>query len=153
MRLLLTSSFLLLIAFAPNAQTISIYKTFGGVLFQRDSLPISAKQVHSLLQENSQAYQEFSLARKNSTVASVLGFTGGLLIGVPLGTLLTGAEPEWGLALAGVAFIGVSIPFNKAFVRHAANAIDLYNQPKAAGAKAKGEVFFSGTSVGLRIRF
>jgi hypothetical protein len=153
MRFRLILCFLMLDAFALKAQTLSVYKTFGGLLFQRDSVSISARQVHSLLQENPDAYKEFSLARKNSTVASSLGFAGGLLIGVPLGGLLIGSEPEWGFALAGAALIGIGIPFNRAFERHAASAIDTYNQQKSAHVKTKAEFVFGGTSIGLRIRF
>lgn len=153
MRMRLVLCFLMFAFSLAQAQTLSVYKTFGGLLFQRDTLTISAKQVHSLLQENPEAYQQFSLARKNSTVASALGFAGGLLIGVRLAGLLIGSEPEWGFALAGAALIGVGIPFNRAYERHAANAIDTYNQQKSARSSAKADVVVSGSGIGLRLRF
>ena len=140
--------FLFFFAGSLHAQTIAVYKTFGGLRFERDSVPISAKQVYTILEDVPEARAVFAQARVNSTIASVLGFAGGILIGFPLGSALVGADPEWGLALAGAALIGISIPFNKAFDRHSADAIDLYNNKKSARQKARGFHTFRKPSCG-----
>lgn len=145
--------FLLCFAIGSHAQQIILYKTFGGVRFERDSLIISIKQVHSLLEEEPEAYQQFKKARTNASVASVLGFAGGLLIGIPVGTAIAGGDPEWGMALSGAALIGISIPFNKAFQRHAESALSIYNQKHAARIEPKTELFLAGNGLGLRLRF
>lgn len=144
---------LVTLASAVQAQEIIIYKTFGGLRFERDSLILSPKQVQYILEVNPAALAEFKKARKNSGVASVLGFAGGLLIGIPVGTALVGGNPEWGLAAGGAALIVVGIPFNRAFQRHAQNAVDIYNQQKTSRLLERTELFWAGTGLGVRLRF
>lgn len=135
------------------SQQLAMYKTFGGVRFERDSLFLSARQVNSILQDQPEAYKLFKKARTNASVGSVLGFVGGLLIGIPIGTAISGGEPEWGIALGGAALIGVGIPFNIAYTKNAKNAIDLYNKQHTSRLKPKAELFFSGTGASIRLRF
>lgn len=136
-----------------HAQKIEMYKTFGGVRFERDSLVISPRQVQSILWEDALASGKFRKARVNSSVSAVLGFAGGILIGIPVGTaLIGGGDPEWGLALGGAALIGVGIPFNRAFKRNAQDALDIHNQKKSARRDFQPELFWSGSQVGLRLK-
>lgn len=150
---LLPLCILFLLAFTSQAQDITLYKTFGGVRFERDSLIISARQVQYILTDNTEALDIFKKARTNSGVASILGFAGGVLIGFPLGTALVGGEPEWGLALSGAALLVVSIPFNKAFQRHAQTAVDTYNQDNSSRLRDRTEFFLAGSGAGIRLRF
>ncbi len=142
----------LLVAFTSAAQEITMYKTFGGVRFERDSIVLSTRQVMEILHENPLAFEEFKRAKANSNVASVLGFTGGVLIGLPLGTALIGGEPEWGLAAAGAVFVLGSIPFNRIFKARSLNALDIYNG-KEITSKVKPEFYFGGTDARLVIKF
>lgn len=133
------------------SQEIKIYKTFGGVRFEMDTLVISPKQVLELLKVEPIAYQEFKRAKLNYNVAGVLGFTGGILIAIPLGTAIVGGEPEWGLAAGGAALLLASIPFNRAFKNRAVYALDLYNKNHAS--RIKPTFYFAGTHGRLLIRF
>lgn len=142
-----------LCGFYCHAQEITIHKTFGGLRFERDTLVLSPKQVQYILEVNPLALEEFKKARTNSGIASVLGFSGGLLIGIPVGTALVGGSPEWGLALGGAALIIASVPFNKAFKRQAQSAVDTYNQHKPTSMLDRTELFWAGTGPGIRIRF
>lgn len=144
---------LTLLTLAGRGQNITVYKTFGGLRFERDTLVISPKQVQYILEANPMAFDEFKKARLNSAVASVLGFSGGLLIGVPLGTAILGGDPEWGLAMGGAALLISSIPFNRAFKRHAFNAVDIYNQQNSSSVLERTELFWAGTGLGIRLRF
>src|SRR6185369_17607048 len=70
-----------------SAQTLSMYKTFGGVHFtQSDSLLTETQVKMILFKESPKAYQEFKSAKKFSTFSAISGFTGGALILVPLAT-------------------------------------------------------------------
>lgn len=135
-----------------QAQEITMYKTFGGVRFERDSVVLSTRQVMEILNENPTAFAEFKKAKTNYNVAGVLGFTGGILIGIPLGTALVGGEPEWGLAAAGGLFILGSIPFNRIFKARALHALDIYNG-KEITSRIKPEFYFGGTSARLILKF
>jgi hypothetical protein len=133
---------------------LAVYKTFGGVVYEMDSLTISPKQVKMLLKQNPEAYQEFKVARRKATISSVLGFTGGLLIGLPLGEAIAGANPEWIYAGGGAVLLLASIPFSSSFRGHAVNAIDLYNaHPPTSRIRVKPSLYFYGTGASLVVRF
>jgi len=133
-------------------QNIEIYKTFGGYRFERDSVSISPKMVLEAMKDNQLAYMEFKKAKTNLDVASILGFTGGLLIGFPLGTAIAGGEPEWGLAAGGVGLILASIPFNNAFKQHALTALDNYNNDVST-RRVKVNFYLAGAGGRLVIKF
>jgi len=146
-------SFLFCFSITSYGQEIKLYKTFGGVRFERDSLILSSKQVHSLLEDEPEAFKQFKTARTNASIGSVLGFAGGLLIGIPIGTAIAGGNPEWGLALGGAALIISSIPFNRAFQRHAESALSIYNQKHSTRIHPKTELYWTGNAAGIRLRF
>ena len=145
---------ILVIVFVDVAfgQEITMYKTFGGVRFERDTLVLSTKQVLEILREKPLAFEEFKKARANYNIAGVLGFTGGLLICFPLGSALAGGNPEWGLAAGGAVLILGSIPFNRIFKARALNALDVYNG-KETSSSVKHKFYFGGTSARLVIKF
>ncbi len=155
----LTLPFLLLLTLSAGAQSfqqkkISIYKTFGGVVYEIDTLSISSRQVSMILRQNPEAYQEFKIAKTKSAISSVLGFSSGVLVAVPLVSAVAGGQPEWGLAAAGGALFLASIPFHISFKGHALNAIDIYNAKiPTAHQRVKPSFFFSGNSAGVQIRF
>ncbi|MBI3220317.1 MAG: hypothetical protein HYZ44_12465 [Bacteroidetes bacterium] len=133
---------------------ISIYKTFGGVVYEMDTLQLSSKQVGMLLMQNQEAYHEFKIARSQSTISSILGFSSGLLVAVPLVTAVAGGQPEWILAAGGGALFLASIPFSSSSKGHALNAIELYNAKlSASNQRIKSTLYFTGSSASLIIRF
>lgn len=134
------------------AQEIKMYRTFGGVRFERDTLTLSPRQVQEILKDEPLAYEEFKKGRTKYGVAGALGFAGGLLIGIPVGTAIAGGDPEWGLAAGGAVLILASIPFNNAFKGHAINAVELYNKNNKT-ARIQPTFHFYGTQAKLVIRF
>jgi hypothetical protein len=134
-----------------SAQEIKMYKTFGGVRYEMDTLVLSPKQVLDVLKDNPVAYEEFKRAKLNYNVAGVLGFAGGLLIGFPIGTAIGGGDPEWGLAAGGVGLLLASIPFNRAYKGRAFGAIELYNKKELT--RIKPTFHFYGTQAKLVVRF
>jgi len=135
-----------------EAQEIKAYKTFGGVRFEMDTVTLSLKQVLEIVKVNPEAYAELKRAKSNYSAAGVLGFAGGVLIGIPLGTALAGGNPEWGLAAGGAGLILASIPFTTAFRGHTMQALDLYNN-KGQTSRIKPEFQFYGSGARLIIRF
>jgi|SRR6478609_5827768 len=137
---------------ATQAQEITMYKTFGGVRFQRDSTVLSVRQVMEILKEKPKAFEEFKKARTNYNIAGVLGFAGGVMIGIPLGTALVGGDPEWAFAAGGAVLILGSIPFNRIFKARALNALDIYNG-KEITSRIKHEFYFTGTGARVVLKF
>jgi hypothetical protein len=151
MKITFLSSIFCAFSYLCNAQEIKMYKTFGGVRYEMDSLILSPKQVLEVLKDNSVAFEEFKRAKVNYNVAGVLGFTGGVLIGFPIGTAIAGGDPEWGLAAGGVGLILASIPFNRAYKGRAFGAIELYNKKEMS--RIKPTFHFFGTQAKLVVRF
>jgi hypothetical protein len=133
------------------AQEIKAYKTFGGVRFQMDTLTLGLNQVLDIVKENPKAYAELKRAKSNYSAAGVLGFTGAVLIGFPIGTAIAGGDPEWGLAAGGAALILASIPFTTAFRGHTMEALDIYNNKSIS--RIKPEFQFYGNGARLILRF
>jgi len=150
---------LLVCTLGSSAQTltskkIEIYKTFGGVIYEMDTLQLSSKQVGMLLMQNPEAYREFKIARSQSTISSILGFSSGLLVAVPLVTAVAGGQPEWLLAAGGGALFLASIPFNSSSKGHALNAVEIYNSKlTASNQRIKSTLYFTGSGASLIIRF
>ncbi|MEJ0054166.1 MAG: hypothetical protein WDN75_00035 [Bacteroidota bacterium] len=131
-------------------------KHFGNTSFEYtegDSVyRIGQKQVLFVMKDDPMALAEFKKARTNSTLGSIMGFTGEVLIIVPVVSALTGGEPEWLLAAGGAALILGSIPLNKAFKHHAMNAMDIYNK-KHTSFRPRTEYYLSGAGARVVIRF
>ncbi len=135
-------------------QKITMYKTFGGVVYElNDSVQLSTRQTMMLLYTNQPAYGEFKKARRMSTVSSLMGFTGAAMAAIPVATLAFGERSDWGLAGGGAALILGSIFVNRAFKARALYAIDLYNSQGEKTSRIKPEFFFYGTGAKLVIRF
>ena len=139
---------------SASAQKIDMTNGFGGVRYSVDTLDISAKQVLNIIQVNPTAYQGFKSSRAKGTLSSVLGFAGGVIVVLPLASMIIGGEPQWGWVVIGAAMIGIAIPIDLAQKRQARSAIDLYNSsepPKAQRIKAN--LLFTSSGAGLVVRF
>jgi hypothetical protein len=138
-----------------SVQQLTMYKTFGGAHFeyQKDTaiFSVSPKQVLLILKEDPLAYAEFKKAKENNSIAGILGFIGGIFVIVPVVATIAGDDPEWGLVAGGTALIVASIPFSKAYKRHASNAIDIYNK-KHTAFRPKTELHLSGLGAKLIIK-
>lgn len=136
-------------------QKITAYKVFGGVVYELDdSVTISPRQVSMLVKKNTEAYREFKLARSKNTIAGVLGFTSGVLTAIPLITSVSGGEPEWWYAAAGVGLAALSVPFLWSYRAHANGALEKYNSGRQSdSACVRPAFFFNGTQAGFLIRF
>lgn len=131
-----------------------MYKNFGGVVYEMDTLTLSTRQVKMVLKQNPEAFAEFKVARTKAAISNVMGFTGGLLVAIPLVTAVAGGQPEWIYAGGGAVLFLASIPFNTSFRGHALNAIDIYNSKGATSSiKINSSFHFYGTGASLVIRF
>jgi hypothetical protein len=143
---------LLIVIQSVQAQTLSMYKTFGGVHFSQYDSIITENQVKMLLLKESPAgYQEFKSAKKFHTLSAISGFAGGALVIVPLATAALGGKPEWMLAAGGAALLITSFPLNRIYKARALNALDIYNEKFTS--RIKPRIYFGGTEFGFRATF
>jgi hypothetical protein len=136
-------------------EKLFLYPTFGGAHFEyeKDSsvYQVTPKQVSQILFDYPQAYEEFKRARRQSTWSGILGFAGAGLIIIPTATAVVGGNPEWGLAAAGAAFIGASIPLGKSYRRKAQHAFDMFNE-RHASLLQRSSFYVSATGLKLTIK-
>jgi len=147
----------IVVVFATSAlaQRITIYKTFGNVVYQlNDSVELGSKQVSMMLFQNQAAYEQFKKARIRATISSAFGFVGAAMIAIPVATLGFGERADLGYFFSGVACGGFWYLFNRWFKARAVYAIDLYNEhlPQKT-SRIKTEFQFYGTGAGLTIKF
>lgn len=134
------------------AQKLEMYKTFGGVRYvQGDSLLSDSQVAMILYKDNEAAYKEFKKAKKFSVISSIMGFSGGALIAVPLITAVAGGDPEWLFIAGGAGLIAGSIPLNRIYKARSLNAIDMYNEKKTS--RVNTSLYFSGSRAGVVVRF
>jgi len=152
---IVTFFFAIIVAQQAEAQKLTLYKTFGSVVFMlNDSVELSTKQVGTLMFQNQLAYGEFKKARSRATISSVMGFTGAAMVAVPLVTAAFGGDGDWALASGGAALLVGSVFFNRWFKARAVYAVDLYNAslPQKT-SRVKPEFYFYGTGAKLVIKF
>src|SRR5262245_31485280 len=109
MRVILTA-FVILLCYEGFSQPIQMHKTLGGAHFQRDTIYLSHRHVKELLSIDPEASHEFKLAVEDYRVGGVLGFSGAILLAIPVVTAIAGGEPEWLLAGGGAVLLGASVP-------------------------------------------
>lgn len=113
--------------------TIEVKKVALGIVFRKKGKNLKPRELLEITYPNSQAYHEMKIAKTNFDFNNVFGVIGGFLVGWPLGTAIGGGKPNWSLAAVGAAFIGIEIPFAKAYNKHAKNAVRIYNDWVKAG--------------------
>jgi hypothetical protein len=129
MKRILIGLVLISISFAfaySQSDSIEIKKVLGTV-YRQNGKKLKPGDLVYITKTNDEAYKEMRIAKKNFDVSSIFGFTGGFMIGWPIGESFAGKEPNWVLAGIGAGLIAIAIPFSNAYSRHAKNAVIIYN--------------------------
>jgi len=154
MKSVITLLLLLFSSLCIAQKKLTLYKTFGGVVYEMDTLTLSSKQVMMVLKPNAEAVAEFKVARRKSLIGSILGFSGGILLALPLVTAIAGGEPEWYYAGIGGGLFLASIPFQASSRGHALNAFDIYNNGlEKRTSRLQPALYLSPTEVKFVFRF
>ena len=118
---------LLTIVFKSRSQEVQDTISIFDDRYSMNGKALNQKHLSETLKTNPEAWIEIKKANSNSVGAAIFGYTGGFCIGYPIGQLLAGGEPAWGMAGAGVILALISIPFAHSAREHSANAIRIYN--------------------------
>jgi hypothetical protein len=139
------------------SQPLEMHKTLGGAHFMRDTLYLSHRHVREILSVDPQATEEFRIAVKNYRIGGLLGFSGAILLAIPVVTAISGGEPEWLMAGAGGALLLASLPFSRSFKSRSEAAIMIFNEkhaPATGRARRGGpsrKLYYTGN--GLTLKF
>jgi len=161
MKKLFTLMFMLLVGVTfsigqNTADSIRIEKTFGGYQFYQGEKRLKVRDLVNTMQSNTQAYQEIKSAQSSYTLASIVGFAGGFMVGWPLGTALGGGDPNWTMAGIGTGLIVVSIPISNSFNKKAKQAVNTYNnglQTSSFWDNKELHLSVSENGMGLTLKF
>lgn len=139
-----------------TSDSITMKKVFGGYQFYQGERLLKMSDLTITMVLNNEAYKQIKSARSAYTMASILSYAGGFLVGWPLGTAIGGGEPNWTLAGIGAGLIVVSIPIAQSFNKKAKQAVDTYNgglQTSSFWDKNELNLSLTGNGIGLTLNF
>ncbi len=124
---------------------------FSGLRIIQQGKSLTLKQAVDVMQPVPEAISYLKKARSANTVASIISFAGGALIGWPLGTAIGGGDPQWELAIAGAGLIVTAIPFSIGAKKNAVRAVEAYNTSVQTVGKRqlRMKLAFTGNGMGL----
>ena len=139
---------------------LCVFNMFGQDLeikkgrFYNGGTQVRVTEFVETMQSNTEAYQLALKGKSGYSSSNVLGFIGGFMIGLPLGTAVGGGDPKWVLAGAGAAIIAVAIPIQVGAVKKLRSAAEIYNGDGSSNStSAKIDLNLSSTSIGLVYSF
>ncbi len=139
-----------------SADSISIKKVLGGYQFYHGEKRLNMNQLVKTMEPNEQAYSQIKSAQSTYTLASIVGFAGGFMVGWPIGAAIGRGEPNWTMAGIGAGLIVVSIPISKKYTKQAKQAVDTYNgglQANSFWDKSELKLSMTGNGIGVTLRF
>ena len=140
-----------------TAQRIEMKKVFGGYKYTQNGNLMSMRDLVNTMESNKQAFDLIKKAQSNNTLASIIGFAGGGLIGWPIGTAVGGGDPNWTLAGIGAGLVAVGIPISSSANKKAKQAVELYNSSLGSTSfyetKPELKVIANGNGIGLSMNF
>jgi hypothetical protein len=153
--------FTLTLAFATMtlciAQQIEMKKVFGGYKFSQNNENLTMSNLVKTMESNQQAFELIKKAKSKNSLASIIGFAGGGLIGWPIGTAVAGGEANWTLAGIGAGLLAVGIPISLSAINKAKEAVEIYNSSLNTTSYNKFQPEFkiiaNGEGIGLTMNF
>ena len=154
---LLTTVILLFTITLSYGQQIEAQKVFGGYKYLQDGNYLTMKQLATAMESNANTIDLMKKAQSSNSIANVMGFIGGGLIGWPIGTAIGGGEAQWALAGAGAVLVAIAIPISNGAHKKAREAVDIYNSGISAvnskNFQPTFKVIGNSTGIGLSMSF
>lgn len=140
-----------------NAQHIKVEKVFGGYKYTQNDEYMTMTDLVNAMENNTKAFELIKKAKSNSSIATILGFAGGGLIGFPIGQSLGGRDANWALAGIGAGLVAIAIPISSSANKKTNKAVELYNASLNSSAhyqfKPEFNIITNGNGVGFSVRF
>jgi hypothetical protein len=142
-----------LISSITSAQEIDMKLTIFGYQFKQNETKLSWKEVLEKTKNNKNAYLLIKKGKSQNTISTILAFTGGLLVGIPVATSIHNDKTDWNLAYIGVAIVATGLPLAISSVKNTRKGIDLYNSSlnDSTTFKFNPEFYFITTRDGIGI--
>ncbi len=116
---------------------------------------LTPKDLFEIAETNPDANKETQKAKWNHFFGVIFAYSGGALIGFPIGTALGGGDPIWAMAGVGVGLVLVAIPFSIAYNKHIKKAVRIYNNglKKIGINKIDYNIGITRNGLGVKMRF
>lgn len=154
---ILTLSLVLITITFCNAQEIEIEKVFGGYKYTQNESLMTMRGLVKTMESHEQAFDLIKKAQSKTTLASIIGFAGGGLVGWPIGTAVGGGDANWTLAGIGAGLIAIAIPISSSANKKAKQAVELYNSSLSSTSfnefKPEFKVIANENGIGLSMNF
>jgi outer membrane lipoprotein SlyB len=132
-------------------------KIFGGYKYTQKGNQMTMKDLVKTMESNKQAFELIRKAQSSNTLASIIAFTGGGLVGWPIGTAIGGGDANWTLAGIGAGLIAIGIPISSNVNKKTKQAVDLYNSSLSSTSfyefRPEFKVIANGNGIGLSMNF
>lgn len=137
--------------FAQNSDdTIRLKRIFGGYQFYEGERKLNLKQVVKTMEDHEPSYKQIKSAQSTYTAASIVGVTGGLMVGWSLGFGLNRGEFNGKMAGVGGGLIVISLPITQKFIEKTKQAVVTYNSRfDTSKLKDKHDLNLSITNYGI----
>jgi len=154
---ILTLTFALVTLTFCNAQKIEMEKVFGGYKYTQNGKQMTMGDLVDAMESYQQAYELVKKAQSNNTLASIIGFAGGGLIGWPIGAAIGGGDANWTLAGIGAGLVAIGIPISSSANKKAKQAVELYNSSLNSTSfykfKPEFKIMANGNGIGFSMNF
>ena len=154
---ILTLTFALATLTFCNAQKIEMEKVFGGYKYTQNGKQMTMGDLVDAMESYQQSYELVKKAQSNNTLASIIGFAGGGLIGWPIGAAIGGGDANWTLAGIGAGLVAIGIPISSSANKKAKQAVELYNSSLNSTSfykfKPEFKIMANGNGIGFSMNF
>ncbi|WP_422860939.1 hypothetical protein ACOKFD_09185 [Flagellimonas sp. S174] len=141
----------------PSSKEIEMKIKLLGYRFYQDGERITWKQLVSATESVNEANKLLKRAKWQNLLSNILAFSGGALIGIPLGQQSADREPTWELAYIGGAIAAVSIHLSFRAFNNANKGVDSYNLAVKSTAdnrfQPEFQIVANGNGLGFAMKF
>ncbi|TXN38348.1 hypothetical protein FVB32_08655 [Flagellimonas hymeniacidonis] len=141
----------------PSDDQIEMKVRALGYRFYKDGERLTWKELVSATESVKKANALIKRAKSQKLLSNILAFSGGALIGVPLGQKSAHREPTWELAYLGGGIALISLHLSFRTFNNVNKGIDSYNIAMSATAQYQFQpefrVIADGKGFGLAMRF
>lgn len=110
-----------------NKDSIQMIKVGNNYRCEQNGHILNLRQLTGIMKTDKEATAHLKLAKLSNDISVLLGFTGGVLIGYPIGSYIAGKGVNLSMFAVGIGFLIVDIPLNIATKRNLTRAINRYN--------------------------
>ena len=133
------------------SQEIKVEKSFWGVKYTQNDRNLRVKQIEQDLKKHNISITPIKKAKSELIVSSIVNFSSGALIGVPLGQLIAGKKAHWALAGLGCGLYVIGNKLYSGAHKKIIKSVEMYNSK--LNPTTRYEVRFNITHDGVGMSF